>query len=70
VIFVITIFFGGLGILAYIILAIVIPKKDSKASEPKDAIKENVDQIKDTTEVIGKDIQKPFGSKDESDKIN
>jgi phage shock protein PspC (stress-responsive transcriptional regulator) len=70
VIFVITIFFDGLGILVYIILAIVVPKEDSKASEPKDATKENVHEIKDTTEAIGQDIQKTFSSKDERDKIN
>jgi phage shock protein C len=30
VIFVITIFFGGLGIVAYIVMAIVVPNEDSK----------------------------------------
>jgi len=39
VIFVITI--GGLGFFAYIIMALVVPKEDSKASDPSDAIKEN-----------------------------
>jgi phage shock protein PspC (stress-responsive transcriptional regulator) len=68
VIFIITIFFGGLGIIAYIIMALVVPKEDSKTSDPSDAIKENAQDIKDTTEAIGKDIQKTFNSKDNSDK--
>ena len=68
VIFVVTIFFGGLGIIAYSIMAIVVPKEDSKASEPTDTIKENVKEIKDTTETIGKEIQKTFSSKDNTDK--
>jgi phage shock protein C len=68
VIFVVTIFFGGLGIIAYIIMAIVVPKEDSKAGEPTDTIKENVQEIKDTTEAIGKEIQKTFNSKDSTDK--
>jgi phage shock protein C len=68
VIFVITIFFGGLGIIAYIIMAIVVPNENSKAAEPKDTLKENVHEIKDTTESIGKDIQKTFSSKDDIDK--
>jgi hypothetical protein len=35
-------------------------KEDSIASEPKDTIKDNVKEIKDTSEAIGKDIQKTF----------
>jgi phage shock protein C len=68
VIFVLTIFFGGLGIIAYIVMAIVVPNENSKATEPKDTIKENVHEIKDTTESIGKDIHKTFSSKDDTDK--
>ena len=68
VIFVITICFVGLGIIAYIILAIVVPNENSKAAEPKDTVKENVHEIKDTTETIGKDIKKTFSSKDDTDK--
>jgi len=70
VIFVITIFFGGLGIIAYIILAILVPNENSKAAEPKDTIIENVKEIKDTTEAIGKDIQKTFDSKESTNKKN
>jgi phage shock protein C len=70
VIFVLTIFFGGLGIVAYIVMAIIVPKEDSKAAEPKDAIKENIKDIKDTTVSIGKDIQKTFGPKEDTDKKN
>ena len=33
VIFVIAIFFGGLGIIAYIVMAIVVPNEDSKAGK-------------------------------------
>ena len=40
---VLSIFFGSLGIWAYIILAIVVPLENSKATEPKDTIKENVE---------------------------
>ena len=60
IIFFMAIFFGGPGVIAYIIMAIVVPKEDSKATEPKDTIKDNVKEIKDTSEAIGKDIQKTF----------
>jgi phage shock protein PspC (stress-responsive transcriptional regulator) len=33
VIFVITIFFGGLGIVAYIVMVIIVPNEDSKAGK-------------------------------------
>ena len=39
VIMALSIFLGGLGIWAYIILAIVIPLEDSKTTEPKDSPK-------------------------------
>ena len=39
VIAVLSIFLGSVGIWAYIILAIVVPLEDSRATEPKDTIK-------------------------------
>jgi hypothetical protein len=39
-----------------LIMAVVVPKEDSKAGEQKDTIKEKVQGIKDTAEAIGKDI--------------
>lgn len=57
VITVLSVFFGGLGVLVYIILAIVIPLEDSKAAEPKDSIKENVEEMKETAKELGREIQ-------------
>lgn len=59
-IFVLTIFFGGFGIIAYIILAIVVPLESSQAAEPREAIKENVQEMKQTAESLGKEIQSTF----------
>ena len=42
IIFVLLTFANGLGILAYIIMAIVIPREGSQVTLPKEAIKENV----------------------------
>ena len=52
-----SIFLGGVGIWAYIILAIVVPLEDSKAAEPKDTIKENVEEMKETARELGREIQ-------------
>ncbi len=47
----------GVGILAYIILALVVPLEGSKAAEPKDTIKENVEEMKETARELGREIQ-------------
>jgi len=67
IIAVLSIFISGAGILAYIILAIVVPSASSKAAEPKDAIKENVEELKKTASELGREIQSTFTGKDESE---
>ena len=60
IIFVLLIFANGLGILAYIIMAIVVPLAGSKVTEPKEAIKENVEEIKKTATELGQEIRSTF----------
>ena len=72
IIAVLSIFISGAGILAYIILAIVIPSESSKATTPKDTIKENVEEVKETASELGREIQSTFTGKDnaeEADKV-
>jgi len=57
VIAVLSIFLGSVGIWVYIILAIVVPLEDSKATEPKDAIKENVEEMKETASELGRELR-------------
>jgi len=57
VIAVLSIFLGSLGIWAYIILAIVVPLEGSKVTEPKDTIKENVEEMKETVSELGREIR-------------
>ena len=72
VIAVFLIFANGIGILAYIILAIVVPLESSKATEPKDVIKENVEEMKETASGLGHEIHSSFekekGSSEEAAK--
>ena len=69
-IFVLSIFISGLGILAYIILAIVLPLENSKATEPKDTIKENVEEMKETASELGREIRSTLaGEEDESEEV-
>ena len=60
VIAILFLFAGGSGILAYIILAVVVPLESSPAREPRDVIKENVQEIKQTATRVGEDIRSTF----------
>ena len=60
VIAILLVFAGGSGILAYIILAIVVPLESSPAREPRDVIKENVQEIKQTATQFGEDMRSTF----------
>ncbi len=66
---VLSILVGGGGILAYIILAIVVPLEESTATEPRDVIKENVEEIKETASGLGREIQSTF-TKEETTKAH
>jgi len=56
VVFVLLIFANGLGILAYIILAIVVPLESSKVTTPKEMVRENVEEMKETATELGREI--------------
>jgi phage shock protein PspC (stress-responsive transcriptional regulator) len=63
-IFILAVPLGGIGIIAYIILSVVVPLENTQTTEPKDTIKENVQEIKETAEAIGKDLQSTFSTKE------
>ncbi len=57
VIFGLLVLANGIGILAYIILAIVVPLESSKAATPGEVVRENVEDIKETSGEIGREIR-------------
>ena len=70
IIAVLSVFVSGVGILAYIILAIVIPLEGSKAAEPKDTIRENVEEMKKTAGELGREIRSTLeGEEGESEEV-
>ena len=70
IITVLSIFVTGLGILAYIILAIALPLENSKATEPKDTIKENIEEMKETASELGREIRSTLaGEEGESEEV-
>lgn len=71
IIAVLLVFASGLGILAYLIMAIVVPLQNSRQATPKDTIKENVEEIKETVNELGREIRSTFEDeerKEEKDK--
>jgi len=48
------------GIIVYIALAVVVPLENSPSREPKDVVKENVAEIKQTATQFGEEIRSTF----------
>lgn len=69
IIAVLLIFADGLGILAYIILAIVVPLEDSKTAVPKETIRENVAEMKQTATELGREIRSTFAREESKEGI-
>jgi phage shock protein C len=60
----ITIFTGFFpGVIAYIILALIIPNENSAINTPRDNFRENVSDIRDTSINLGQEIRDSFDSK-------
>lgn len=70
VIAVLSVFVSGLGILAYIIMAIVIPLEGSKVTTPKETVQENVEEMKETAGELGHEIRSTLvGEEGESEEV-
>ena len=69
-IFVLLVFANGLGVLAYIIMAIIVPLESSETTESKGTIKENVEEMKETARELGHEIRSTFaGEGDKSEDV-
>ena len=64
IIAVLLVFASGAGILAYIVLAIVVPLESSEVAEPRDVIKENVEEMKETASQLGHEIRSAFAGEE------
>ena len=61
VVAVLLIFADGLGILAYIILAILVPLEGSKVTTPREALQENIEDIKASASEIRSTFERRDG---------
>jgi phage shock protein C len=60
IIAILLIFANGFGVIAYIIMAIIVPRRSSKSDTPEETIKENVEEIKQTATQWGEEIRSTF----------
>ena len=63
-VFALLIFAGGIGLWAYIILAIIVPVEGSAAVHPQEVMKENVAQMKETAGELGESLRTGWGGSD------
>lgn len=57
---------SGVGVLAYIILAVVVPLESSEVTEPKDVIRENVEEMRETATQLGQEIRSTFAREEDT----
>ena len=67
IIFVLLLFANGVGVVAYIIMAIVVPLEGSKTVEPKETVKENMEEIKKTANELGREISATFAGENKTE---
>ena len=70
VVAVLLIFADGLGILAYIIMAIIVPLEGSKVATPREAVKENIEDIKASASEIRSTFEREEGEPVDVDRVH
>ena len=63
-------FADGIGILAYIIMAIAIPNEDSTSKKLEDTARENAEEIRQTAEELGNSLRSGNEKEQASDEEN
>ena len=59
--FVVLAFLHGIGVLAYIIMAIVVPQEGTAATRSSDVVKENLEDMGRSASEFGEDLRSRFG---------
>lgn len=69
-IFVVLVFFNGLGLMLYIILVIIMPGDGQVDKLPKETIQENVQEISERVKEAGEGLEQAFSRKNEEKHSN
>lgn len=66
ILFVLMAVFGGSGLLIYIVLWLIIPSRNAVLKDSKDAIRNNIEDMKETTQTFAHSIRAGGDNKDNS----
>jgi phage shock protein C len=64
IIFVLLAFADGIGIVAYIILAVVVRLEDSPSATTSETVRENIEEMKTTATELGRELRTTFEKED------
>jgi Flp pilus assembly protein TadB len=60
---------GGIGIIAYIVMAIIVPVEESQKTTPQGVVQENVSEIQETATKLGNEIRDTFAGKGKESEV-
>ncbi|MFP3974844.1 MAG: PspC domain-containing protein [Dehalococcoidia bacterium] len=58
---------NGIGILAYIIMALVVPSEGSESAKTEDTMRENASEMRGAANKLGEEIRSTFGESDQAE---
>ncbi|MBT9177094.1 MAG: hypothetical protein DDT20_01423 [Firmicutes bacterium] len=56
-------FFDGIGFIAYIAMALIVPKESMRAASPTQGVEANIKELAETAEELGERLEQTFASK-------
>jgi phage shock protein C len=61
--------FCGFGIIAYIVMAIIVPQEETQKATPQGIVEENVSEIKEKATELGNEIRDRFAAKGKESEV-
>jgi phage shock protein PspC (stress-responsive transcriptional regulator) len=58
------VFANGIGILIYLVMTLIVPLEGSKSAQPRETMRENVEEMKKTAGELREEIRSTFGEKE------
>ncbi|MBT9153319.1 MAG: hypothetical protein DDT35_01551 [Firmicutes bacterium] len=56
------VFFDGMGLIAYIAMALIVPKESMRVASPTQVVEANIEEMADTAEAFGERMEQTFTS--------
>ncbi len=56
------VFFDGMGLIAYIVMALIVPKESMRVASPTQVVEANIEELAETAEELGERLEQTFTS--------